>query len=174
METHKFERAGLGKAPFQVVGCEERRGPIDMGGGLTVGAPGQPMGCCDFCGTGIVDCFTIQSADGRRFVVGNVCVNKTGDAGLIKVVKSEVARLRTEARHRREAAKIQKLVAMLDDPRVQEWLDSLGHPRTDSAFFASQTRLDWAMWLLNHAGNKGKLDVLRWLEKNWTTRPGRD
>ena len=167
-EAHRFEKAGLGKAPFRVVGCEEKRGPIDMGGGLTVGAPGQPMGTCDFCGTGIVDCFSIESADHRRFVVGNVCVNKTGDAGLIRVVKSEVARLRTEARHRREAIQIQRLRDLMQDTATRDWLDGQRHPRTDSAFFADQTRLDWAEWMFRNAGNKGKLAILRFIEQTRT------
>ena len=32
--SHPFERAGLGKAPFRLVGVERRVGPINLGGGL--------------------------------------------------------------------------------------------------------------------------------------------
>ena len=146
MDMHRFERANLGTAPFRVVACEEKRGPIDMGGGLTVGAPGQPMGCCDYCGTGIVECFTIEGADGRRFEVGNVCVYKTGDKGLIQVVKSKVAIMRTAARHRREAEKIAHLRAILEHDHVlREKLIKQDHPRAgQTTYFAGLSRLDWA------------------------------
>lgn len=84
-KIHKFEEAGLGKAPFQVVGVHEERGPkvtyID-GIRCESGAPGQPVGTCDYCGTGIADCYEIRSSDGKEFVVGSDCVAKTGDAGL--------------------------------------------------------------------------------------------
>ena len=52
---HVFEKAGLGVAPFRFVGVEERRGPIQISATLFVGAPGQPMGSCQLCGTGIAD-----------------------------------------------------------------------------------------------------------------------
>lgn len=167
MDTHRFEKAGLGKAPFRIVGHEEKRGPIHLDDGITtIGAPGQPMGSCDFCGTGIADCFTIAGSDGKRFVVGSTCVEKTGDKGLIKVAKSAVAKKRTEARHRREAVRIETLRGLLEDTATCHWLDNQPHPRTDYVVFARQTRLDWAMWMLANAGNKGKLQVLRWIEQN--------
>ena len=159
-ELHKFEKAGLGKAPFRVVGHEEKRGPIDMGNGLTVGAPGQPMGTCDFCGTGIVDCFRIASSDGKTFVVGSVCVHKTGDAGLIKRDQTEINRKRTAQRHAREAEKIVALKAKLADPVIRESLSDAPHP----LWFRQakgDTLLDWAEWMIAHSGNSGKMAVLR-------------
>ncbi len=161
---HKFERAGLGKAPFRIVGFEEKRGPISLGDGLTVGAPGQPMGSCHFCGTGITDCFTIESADGRRFIVGSTCVGKTGDEGLISTVKREVAKKRTEARHAREAEKIGVLKAKLADPVIRASLQTKAHPQ---AWRRDQgaTLLDWAEWMMTHAGNSGKMAVGRRLRE---------
>lgn len=66
---HTFEQAGLGKAPFRFVGMFEKRGPIPCPDGTMIGAPGQPMGTCDFCGNGIAQCCQIESADGKIFVV---------------------------------------------------------------------------------------------------------
>lgn len=87
---HKFEQVGLGKAPFRLIGMYEKRcsGQPDSRG-ITVGYAGQPAGSCDYCGTGIANCFLIQSADGKRFEVGEDCVRKTDDTGLVDTVKRE-------------------------------------------------------------------------------------
>lgn len=76
-KQHPFEAAGLGLAPFRCIGAETRVGPIRLPGGIEVGAPGQPMGTCDFCGTGIAECYVIRSSDGKQFIVGCDCVAKT-------------------------------------------------------------------------------------------------
>lgn len=106
LPIHRFEAAGLGKAPFRFLGAEERRGPIkfldESGVMLEVGAPGQPMGTCDYCGQGIAICCKIRSADGREFIVGTDCVRKTGDAGMLRGVKS------AEGQRRKERAAIVK------------------------------------------------------------------
>ncbi len=89
---HVFERVGLGKAPFRCIGVFQDVGPhrYPGPGGVTIeiGAPGQAMGTCAHCGTGIADCYQIKSADGKKFVVGSSCVERTGDAGLIKSYKN--------------------------------------------------------------------------------------
>lgn len=102
METpiHVFEKAGLGKAPFRCVAVASipsaslaasnpeayrnalRELPRDVG-----------CGTCNYCGTAIMHNFIIQSSDYRRFVVGSDCVAKTGDAGLIKAVRGERAKM---------------------------------------------------------------------------------
>jgi len=79
--THIFETAGLGSAPFTFVGNERK---------YFQACPGAPLQCggsCDYCGTGIVDMYHIQSSDGRSFKVGCECVKKTGDLGLIAKIK---------------------------------------------------------------------------------------
>lgn len=99
---HVFERAGLGLAPYKFLGMEEKRGPIvtELGGGIRqmVGSPGQPMGCCQYCSTGIAYCYWLQSADGKKFYVGSECILKSGDAGLRKVVKDEQKKQRATKR----------------------------------------------------------------------------
>lgn len=79
---HVFERAGLGKAPFGVVGFYTAKYQA------CPGAPVQPGTSCDYCGQGIMYVCKIQAADGREFKVGCDCVKRTGDAGLIKAYKS--------------------------------------------------------------------------------------
>jgi len=109
-KTHPFETAGLGKAPFKCVAAYEMRGPLKSvinGVTVEVGAPGQPMGTCDYCGMGIANCYKISSADGHLFVVGSECVNKT--AGIAKVetegYKEAKRELNRVKRERRAAAK---------------------------------------------------------------------
>jgi hypothetical protein len=74
--NHPWERAGLGNHPYRVVGVETRVGPIHLPNGIMVGAPGQAMGTCDYCGQGIKECFKILAADGKRFEVGCDCVRR--------------------------------------------------------------------------------------------------
>lgn len=93
---HPFERAGLGRAPFRMTGCTRRLYQACHG------APIQPGAACDYCGTGIIWTFTIQSDDGKTFIVGSDCVRKTADTGLIKVIyqhqSAEERKLKAEAR----------------------------------------------------------------------------
>lgn len=86
--VHCFEKAGLGEAPFRVVGFHVSKYQA------CPGAPVQAGTCCDYCGTGIMNVYEIQGAGGRAFKVGCDCVAKTGDAGLIGAVK----RMQREAR----------------------------------------------------------------------------
>lgn len=75
--THAFQVAGLGTAPFRVVGYEKSK-------------PGQSR-TCEFCGRAIsVVCKVKGSAfDDSVRHVGQDCVRKTGDAGLVEAVKCE-------------------------------------------------------------------------------------
>ena len=167
-EVHVFEKAGLGRAPFRCVGMERKVGPIKLGDGTEIGAPGQPMGTCDFCGTGIADCFQIVSADGRAFVVGCDCVAKTGDGGLRKVVDAKVAELRrTRDRERRQAkaaAVSAELSALLQDENVRAALRALPHPQAWRAE-KGETRLDSCVWFRANAGDRGRADTLAYIKR---------
>lgn len=97
--VHPWERLALGKAPFRVVGFDVRKHqPCPE-------APAQPGATCDACGTGIMNVYTIASADGRRFVVGCDCVAKTYDRVLIADVKARQAEARALARETRRLAR---------------------------------------------------------------------
>ena len=82
---HCFEKAGLGIAPFKVTGFSTMKyqGSPD--------APVQPGGTCDYCGTAIMYVCHIRDNHGHTFKVGSDCVNRTGDAGLIKTYKNTPA-----------------------------------------------------------------------------------
>lgn len=97
--VHPFELAGLGKAPFRVVGFSVRKYQACQG------APVQPGASCDYCGTGIMNVFEILSSDARKFVVGCDCVAKTGDVKLIAEVKASQAERRAAAKQARNVAR---------------------------------------------------------------------
>lgn len=150
--VHAFELAGLGRAPFRLVRIEERRGPILLGssGGVEhwAGAPGQPMGTCAFCSTGIAECCVIRDADGREFIVGNVCVGKTGDAGLRKAVNAAVLSLR----HARDDRKIAEGV---------NWFLSQAGADFGPSPSGRGTFAEYFFWMMDHAGRSGKLRAIR-------------
>jgi hypothetical protein len=107
-KLHPFEKAGLGKSPFRVVAFTVKRGPITtVSNGVTVsvGSPGQPMGSCHFCGTGIANVYVIESSDGVRSDVGCECVNKTSDVGLTTTVKKMKRDHDRTLRQKRKVAK---------------------------------------------------------------------
>lgn len=73
MSLHPFERAKLGKAPFRCVGCRENWFVVEGAGGYK-----KPGGSCNYCGTGILYEYVIESSDGASFVVGCDCVQRVG------------------------------------------------------------------------------------------------
>lgn len=151
---HKFEQAGLGKAPFRVVGYEAK---------TYVACPGAPVqvgGSCDYCGAGIIHTFYIESADGHRSHVGSECVMKTGDAGLTDPIKKQVNRLRRAAKAKRDSARIDRCRASLSDFSVRERLTRQPHPKS----WEGKTLLDWAEWMMQNAGTTGCLAVCRIIE----------
>jgi hypothetical protein len=75
--VHPFTKSGLGLPPFRVVAMSNERIP-NGDGTFRCGAT------CDHCGTGIVETYHVVSADGKASKVGNVCVEKTADADLIR------------------------------------------------------------------------------------------
>lgn len=155
MDTiHPFEAAGLGKAPFTFLGVEEKVGPITLPNGTQVGAQGQPMGCCDYCYTGIRYEYIIRSADGQVHKVGCECIRKIGDRKL----KAAVREQQTKARHVREDKRIAE---------GREWVTAheqelvkLPHP---NKFHAEKglTLLDYFTWMFTHAGRSGKLEAIK-------------
>ena len=165
-EIHAFEKAGLGIAPFEYVGFYTSRGPhrsVANGIEIQVGAPGQPMGTCAFCGAGIANCFKIKSADGKGFIVGSECVRKTGDYGMERAVDKEIQRIRKESEEAR-IAEIQRRFA------AGELSDLLLGLRSPSGIGASA--MSWFDWMMRHAGHSGKMRVVRFVEKNEKVRAG--
>ena len=109
---HCFERANLGKAPFQFIGYSEAKFQAHPGAPVRAGAS------CDYCGQSIMGVCHIQGADGRKFKVGCDCVRKTGDAGIIRAYKThpEVrAANRAKARAKDETIKAEWAALMADE-----------------------------------------------------------
>lgn len=153
--THKFERAGLGKAPFRVTGFSREVFQAIPG---DPNCPIQPGTSCDYCGQGIMYVAWILSADGKRFKVGTNCVEQTGDRGLIKAAKTAEAKILRERRWNKNAEKVDAIKAMLADPAVAATLASHPHPR-EWAAKQGKTLLDWAEWMMQNAGVRGKIEV---------------
>jgi hypothetical protein len=118
-KIHVFEAAGLGKAPFRLVGLfsippkslleanpdaynnQMRQAPRDVG-----------VGTCHFCSTAIMANFIIQSHDKKKSAVGCDCVQKTGDKGLVDAVKLAQKKADREKREAiNEVNRIQRLQA---------------------------------------------------------------
>lgn len=127
---HTFEKAGLGTAPFRCVGmCEipssslaasnpdaYRMAMADLPRGLSIGS-------CAYCGMGLKYNFIVMGATGRRFVVGSECVNRTGDAGLVKSVKGERSRIAAEKRVARNAKAAAERKAVYEAERAARAAD---------------------------------------------------
>jgi hypothetical protein len=124
MQIHKFESAGLGKAPFRVVGVYSLPSPSlaevnpdAYNNALREMPKGYGVGSCAFCGTSLVHNYLIHSSDNRKFAVGCDCVTKTGDAGLedeIKVLK------RKERQAKRQVAQQAKREAAMRQREIEE------------------------------------------------------
>jgi len=157
--THKFERAGLGKYPYRVVGNYESKYQSIPG---DPNCPIQPGSSCDYCGTGIINVFVIRSADGKEFKVGCDCVAKAGDAGLKRQVKQIVNAETTRRRHARDDSRIEAGMKLLESCRSA--LEKTPHPnRWQSS--RGLTMADWCDWMMANSGRAGKLRVVRHVEE---------
>lgn len=106
-KIHKFELAGLGKAPFKCVGLAQipspslaEANPDAYNNALRDLPPDFGCGTCHYCGQAIMNCYLIVSSDGHKFAVGCECVRKTGDAGLTDKTKA----LKRQADREKKAA----------------------------------------------------------------------
>jgi hypothetical protein len=124
---HIFETAGLGKAPYKFLRVEVSRGPIFFGN-TQVGSYGQPMACCQFCGTSICYKFWLRSSDGLTFYVGSDCIYKSGDLGLKAIIDPIVAAHDKEIRLVREKAVNDKFADYLTTHPDFFKLDTRPHP----------------------------------------------
>lgn len=157
MHKHVFEHAGLGVAPFWFVRVEMRRYQACKG------APVQPGGACAYCGEGIMECCFIRDSRGKEFMVGNVCVHKTGDENLATPMRKAINRVHTEERHKREFERINAARELLNREDIQAILSAKPHPYQYQAD-RGLTELSWAKWFMANAGNKGKIEVARRVE----------
>ena len=158
--SHPFERAGLGAAPYRLVGIRELSFVAHPGAAPRAG------GSCDYCGTAIVDAFVLVSADGREFKVGCDCVEKASRRG--DRVLTDVQKAVREVRRERAAAKADAKIAaaigaLIFDGATRTAVEAQPHPRgfTDRETGRALTLLDWAAWMLTNAGRSGRLEVAK-------------
>ncbi len=160
--THPWEKAGLGIAPFRFVGSETKTYQA------CPGAPIQVGGSCDACGNGIKHFCWIEDANGKRFKVGSVCVNKV-DRKLGKVADAAVKAADKAATAERENARIAATIEILEreelsGPILRAEIASHPHP---NAWRAEQgdTRLDYFRWMFSNAGHSGSMKIVRAIDK---------
>ena len=84
--SHVFTEAGLGQAPFKVIGYEERS-----------------TGCA-FCGRGIKKVSIVKSSDGEVSSIGCECIKKAGDSGLIAGEKLAIKRFKAKQKYEKQMA----------------------------------------------------------------------
>lgn len=129
---HIWEAAGLGRAPYRVIGCVEH------------------PNVCAFCGTNILINYRVEDARGYQFVVGSDCVRSSGDDGMILTVRYYERMARRERAAQRAAKMSDELRALIRDHADE--LRQRPHPNG----FAGLTLLWYAEWMHLHAGATGK------------------
>lgn len=158
--VHKFEAAGLGKAPFRFVGLSENA--ITYPDGTT-----KAGGSCDYCSTGIRHECWVLSADGKRFKVGCNCIEKVGDTGLLQAYKNspEFRKATREKAAAKYAANLAELNALIEVNK--EKLAALPHTYgfVDRATGVPLTYLDHVKWCVGSCGAKGTASWLKVLKK---------
>jgi hypothetical protein len=114
-KIHKFEAAGLGKAPFRCVGLAKipspslaEANPDAYNNALRALPPKFRCGTCHYCGQPIMNNYLIVSSDGHQFAVGCECVAKTGDAGLTNKTKALKRQADREARAKARQEKYER------------------------------------------------------------------
>lgn len=155
---HPFEIAGLGAAPYRVIGfdiCKYQACPD---------APVQPGTSCDYCSQGIMYVMKVQASDGKQFKVGCDCVMKVGkqskDYPSQRPLEVAARELKTKIRHERERATIKAGFEWLSSPEVSAKIATLPHPYKWQAD-KGLTMADYVEWMKRNAGNKGKLGVIK-------------
>jgi len=158
--THPFEAANLGKAPFKFCGMHEK---VYV---AYPGAPAQPAGTCCYCGMGIKYCCSIQSADGKKFIVGCDCVLKLNraDNRLVTEVERAKATIDRENARKAKAARLPKELARIEAARSmieakREALAAKPHP-----MIKDKTLADYVDYLSLNGGHSGRLRMARIVE----------
>lgn len=154
---HKFEAAGLGKAPFRFVGVTEKTfkaGPD---------SPPQAGSSCDYCSTGIRYEFWCVSSDNRKFKVGCDCIYKIeATTKLRSDVERAELRVKKANQQARDAERIAAAKAKL--AADASLLASHPHP-VDYLAQQGKTLRGYVEWLLVNAGNAGRIRAAKMIEK---------
>lgn len=118
---HPWEKAGLGTAPYRLLGMERKVYQASPE------SPVQPGGCCDYCSQGIHYQFFVGSADGKRFKVGSDCIGRVYDTGA-PIVRQADRLLKAEKRRQKAAARQAALAAReaQNAGTAEAWLQANG------------------------------------------------
>jgi hypothetical protein len=160
--VHKFEAAGLGKAPFRFAGTSENVVVVGTGEDAYTKAGGS----CDYCGSCIRTEFWLLSADGRRFKVGCDCIEKAGERGVLQAYKSSPeyrAKQREKARAKDNAV-LAELLPLMEI--LKPTLVAAPHPYgfTDRQTGVPLTAWDSLQWSFNACGASGRAKLLKGLK----------
>jgi len=154
---HIWQRAGLGIAPFRFIGFSQKTYVACHG------APVQPGACCAYCGQGIINCCEVKDSTGRRFVVGIDCIERVGEAGILKMVKTsaEYRAHQAELRNKKAEAVTQAISALLIEQA--DTLRSIPHPNgfRDRATRELLTAHDYLAWMFQNSGASGRKRALK-------------
>lgn len=124
-------------------------------------------GSCDACGTAIFDVYRFLGADGKGFKLGSSCMKKVGPKFTQRALSdANAARLAKERdkRHKRAAGVLALAVLWFEQEENQQWLRERPH-RIDRMAEQGFTAFDWWVWMFDNAGNKGKIDAWKWVQK---------
>ena len=156
---HKFELAGLGKAPFRYIGVKENL--FKLGDGTV-----KPGGSCDYCGNGIRYEFGIRSSDGIISKVGCNCIEKVDDKGLLRAYKSspDFRKLQAEKRKAKAREVNEEWQALL--MTHEEALKAKPHPKgfQDRKTGQPLTAFNQWEWLFDNCGATGRARYLKLLK----------
>lgn len=163
--SHPFERAGLGKAPFRFHSIVEQdlcygerilnREEYQRTG---IAMTTKPGGSCAYCGTYIRNMFRIESADGRKFVVGCDCLKKVDADKSVKGYRAARLKVERKAREAKKTAVRASLPAMIFPARrILRTLPSKNGWRAKEG----ETLLDWCVWMARNAGATGREKVAK-------------
>jgi hypothetical protein len=143
---HAWERAGLGRAPFQFVRLERK--------------PRSAGVSCDYCGRAIQRLYWVGDSEGLRFKVGSECIKAVEPLGPLR--RAAEAALK-EADQAEQAERIIAAKALLAaDPTLLA--DKLTwYTREDGE---RRTLREWAEFAFEHGGIRKQLEVCRVVEKH--------
>lgn len=122
-KIHPFEKSGMGIGPFEFVGSIllpsstfAEHNPSAYQANLKeahseASRHGVRLGSCNHCGTGLMHHCIIRDSKDVRFVVGNVCVQKTGDGYLGNKTKIAARRMATTVRELNKQIKHEQWLA---------------------------------------------------------------
>lgn len=164
--VHPFERAGLGRAPFRFIGVNAG---VDVAYGEVIlnraeyertgiRLSTKRGGTCAFCGQGILDLYTVEDSEKRRFHVGCDCIKKVGDDRLVRSVAAAKRKVDRVKRAKRAKAVEATLADFVEANR--DALIALPHP---NAYMAAkgETLLSWAEFMIAKAGATGRAKALK-------------